>query len=103
MKWNPPSERVMLVLLSPLIVPATAFLFIGLLPILAVSWLQDRFDHNRGQWRQWFAWRPVYCDGFWYDQRSKWVWLETIERRGFWLDNSEYRLKGWSSIYQGKA
>jgi len=31
-------------------------------------------------WHRWFAWHPIVCEG-------KWVWMETVCRRG--------ELKGW--------
>lgn len=41
------------------------------------------------QWREWYAWRPVYVEG-------AWVWLETIERRWIWSQDGygpDFRLK----------
>lgn len=33
-------------------------------------------------WHKWFAWHPVSVN-------DKWVWLETVERNGWWWEPCE--------------
>ncbi len=40
-------------------------------------------DRARRWWHPWFAWRPVKFPSEGRRSRQTWVWLETIQRRGF--------------------
>lgn len=47
-----------------------------------------RMAHTRGNWRRWFAWRPVLCDG------GVVVWLEMVERQMvFYYAGEEYHYR----------
>jgi len=103
MRWKPPSERVQMILLSPILIPVT----LAALPIIAVmagpAWLIDRYSAwRRTQYRanpirRWFAWRPVKFDGFWDGVPSQWLWLETVEAR--WRGDWKYRPLGFVSDF----
>lgn len=64
--------------------PVAAIGLVVFSPLLLTLWVDDVWSRRqRAKGRHvWFAWRPVYFDGFWYeDQPSRWFWLERIERR----------------------
>lgn len=103
MQWKSPSERTQLIILSPVLIPCAAFIIAAALPVFAIEWLYRRYGPPRLKWRHWFAWRPVKCEGFFYDQPNKWVWLETVERRGGIFDDCEYRIIGWGDEAEARV
>lgn len=90
MRWKTPSERTQMILLSPALIIAVPIIYVALSPLLLLGLYEKYFPPKRG-WKSWFAWRPVRCDGFFYNQPDKWAWLEKVERCG-----SKYRLPEWS-------
>ena len=80
---NPLSERTQLILLPPIIVPVMVVAAPPLFAMGCLLWAFSKWDdyRSRKSWHQWFAWHPVNLDGWCYDRPSKWVWLETVERR----------------------
>lgn len=90
MRWKSPSDRVQMVLFSPVILPAAALMFLLVVPSI---WITDKWHSylTAKSWRLWFAWRPIYIDRPWENIPARWVWLEVIERR-FW-GGWEYRYR----------
>lgn len=108
MRWRPPSERVQMILLSPVFVPIA----VAALPVIAVMVAMMWPIEKYGQWRRaqyranpkrtWFAWRPVRFSGFWEDVPDQWLWLETVQAR--WRGHDwEYSPLGFVSKYDGDA
>lgn len=103
MRWKAPSERTQTILLMPILAPVTVVALVAFGPPIAVmlglDWLRNRYGPPRKTtWYPWFAWRPVRCDGFFYDQPDRWVWFETIQRH----PRGKYRMPEWKSFYQGE-
>lgn len=96
MKWCGPSERVKFVLISPVVVPIAIIAAPVFLAVAGGIWLEEKltkpFRPTR-EWSTWYAWRPVCINDWVCDDEKRWVWLETIERRGerHW---TEYRTIG---------
>lgn len=82
MRWQTPSERTQLILMSPIILPIAAAGIVLFVVGSPLWWpLHKYYQHLDAKgWHPWFAWRPVYYDGFMAGQPSKWIWLETVER-----------------------
>lgn len=80
-KWNPPSERTVNILVAPIAIPCAILLGAIILPLFPIFWAWEKWDRYRFRkpWHRWFAWRPVKT-GAWYDKGRRWVWLEMIER-----------------------
>lgn len=82
-----------MILLSPVLIVIVPIAFVALSPLMLLSLWEKYFPRQHG-WKTWFAWRPVKVDGFYYNEESRWVWLEKVERT-FGYDNREYRLPEW--------
>lgn len=91
MKWQSPSDRTVMIVFSPIIVPLAAMaipivgLMVGLQKVR--EWLCPQRD-----WHLWFAWRPVHA---YHDPASlyrSWVWLEPVRRAGSCAYGWTYRL-----------
>ena len=81
------SEKVLIVVFFPVLVPAA-------LALVAMFYLSEKITDLIGPshyWRPWFAWYPVKAGG-WDD--SEWVWLEVVERRSRYTPGPiDYRRK----------
>lgn len=89
MRWNPPSNRTKMIIMNPLLFFAEPIIFAALSPLI-LKRLWEKCVARKTGWCSWYAWWPVRCDGLFYNQQSKWVWLERVERFG-----SSYRLPEW--------
>lgn len=106
MRWQPPSERVQMILLAPILIPVMLAAIPALVVCAGPVWIVDRISQwRRAQWsvtpkRQWFAWRPVKFSGFWEDVPDQWLWLERVD--AIWKHNEwAYRPLGFVSKYDG--
>ena len=103
MRMAPLSERSQMLLLSPIIVPVCVAGFVAFVVIGPLAWALSKVSEVINEKRRmrgrhlWFAWRPVWLNGFYYDRGDKLVWLETIERRfsGAWFYNFPGELDKW--------
>lgn len=79
MKWRAPSDRTQMILLSPVIIPATIILVPMVVTLVAWQKLYGLIAPSQ-DWHSWFAWRPVK-----HFNDEDWMWLERVERswRGF--------------------
>ena len=102
MKWKPPGDRSIAIALAPIWIPATAVFALAILPMIATEWLSARWrkwQTGKGT-RDWFAWYPVKFDGFWEDQPSEWMWLETVRYVNFGRGEWRYLPLGYRSQFE---
>lgn len=81
MKWQPPKERTVNMLVAPLAILAAIAAAVVILPCVPIWWALDKYERrlfDKG-WHRWFAWRPVKT-GEWHEGDRRWVWLEKVER-----------------------
>ena len=87
MRWKSPSDKTILLLLFPIIIPLGGFIAIVLLPFILLfivipEWIRKHFGPGK-VWEEYYAWRPIKAEER-DSLKEKWVWLETIERRNFY-------------------
>lgn len=84
MRFRSPSERTQLILLSPVIAPMAVVAIVTFGPIGLAVWLWHKYGPSPRprQWERWYAWRPVKVGEDWERcyWRSRWAWLENVER-----------------------
>lgn len=81
-KWT---ERVFIVLTSPIVIP----FFAVFIPILWLGLKVDDWLGPKRHWTPWFAWRPVKVG--WWPPDQRWVWLEWVERKDNGTGFADYR------------
>lgn len=100
MRWQSPSDRVKMIVCSPVIIPAVIVMVPPCLAMAGLAWLGEQWNKRQRVkgWHSWFAWRPVYIDHFWHhdDLPSEWVWLDRVGRCMI-HDSWSYRLVGEQS------
>jgi hypothetical protein len=75
MRWQAPSERTQMILLSPVLIVCVPPLFLAFGMLWCWQKIYCRLAPS-SDWHHWFAWRPVqHYNGV------DWFWLEHIERR----------------------
>lgn len=100
MRINPLSERAENFLIAPIAIPLAIVIVPAVLVALAINWPYSRWRHWLWTRREargahpWFAWRPVKLDGFYYDRKDAFVWLEQVDRRVIGGDAWAYRFPG---------
>jgi len=90
MQWKPLSSRTEFIILAPILIPVIAVSFVVFLPMVLIWWIDQKLYERFGsaykpsnEWTRWYAWRPVNAETNKFPE-TKWVWLETIERRNFY-------------------
>jgi hypothetical protein len=90
MKWKPPTERSVNILVAPIAIPVVLIAAPVILACVPVWWALDKYEtwlFGKGSHR-WFAWHPVKT-GDCFDRDRRWIWLETVEREALTYPNRE--------------